>query len=89
MFPEYSLETLVSPTETGADLRAACVGDAEAALMAHESMSPDEESELTACLRPLLALPVEELLRRLLGSDPGENSSATWDWPPPLPAYLE
>ncbi len=90
MSPICAFETPVSRLATDAGVRKALASDPQATLTAHELTPRDEEEgELLAALRLLLALPAEDLLQRLLGSDPGGDSPTPWDSLPPLAACME
>ena len=59
----------------------------EATLTAHGLPLTNAERELVERLRPLLALPAEALLQRLLGDGPN-GEPIWWDSYPPLVTYL-
>ncbi len=79
-----TLEALVYHLATDADLRAAFAADPEATLSTRGLALTDAEREVVRHLYPLLALPAEALLQRLLDDDP----AAPWRWwdTPPIPA---
>jgi hypothetical protein len=75
-----TLESLVSHLASDTPFRAA--------LAARGLTLTDAERELVEHLRPLLALPADALLQRLL-DDPDGDPPWQWDTYPPLVAYLE
>ena len=65
-----AFESLVSHLASDAIFRAALAADPESALAARGLTLTDTERELVERLRPLLALPADALLQRLLGGGP-------------------
>ncbi|MDY7076100.1 MAG: hypothetical protein SXV54_04155 [Chloroflexota bacterium] len=77
-------ESLVSHLASDTTFHAALAADPEAALATRGLTLTDAEREMVEHLRPLLALPADALLQRLL--DGGPDGPQRWWNAPPFPA---
>jgi len=82
-----TLESIINHLAADTPFRAALTTDPEAALAARGLTLTETERQLMTRLRPLLALPAEPLLQRLLDDGP---DGGPWWWAsyPSLAAYL-